>query len=92
MELEIHWAGEVSQPVGRLYQDSRGTVFFEYDERWRAGRRELKRLGESQGVRRVDDSIDQVLHALEAWDQIANNLGLPKSITARVGQQHGLAE
>jgi transcriptional regulator with XRE-family HTH domain len=27
MELEVHWAGENPMPVGRLYQDSSGTVF-----------------------------------------------------------------
>ncbi len=44
MELEIHWTGEGEERVGRLYQDLRGTVFFEYDEAWRAGRRELSPL------------------------------------------------
>ena len=44
MELEVHWAGEVNAPVGRLYQDSRGKVFFEYAESWRVGRRELSPL------------------------------------------------
>ena len=44
MELEVHWAGEDAKPVGRLYQDHRGTVFFEYAESWRVGRRELSPL------------------------------------------------
>ncbi len=44
MELEVHWAGEREQPIGRLYQDARGAVFFEYDEAWRSGRRELSPL------------------------------------------------
>lgn len=44
MELEVHWAGEREQRIGRLYQDARGAVFFEYDEAWRSGRRELSPL------------------------------------------------
>ncbi len=41
MELEVHWVGEERQRIGRLYQDNRGAVFFEYDALWRSGRREL---------------------------------------------------
>jgi serine/threonine-protein kinase HipA len=41
MELEVHWAGQDGQRVGRLYQNNRGSVFFEYDPTWRAGVREL---------------------------------------------------
>ena len=41
MELEVHWAGREAQRIGRLYQNDRGTVFFEYDSAWRAGSREL---------------------------------------------------
>lgn len=41
MELEVHWAGSDGQRIGRLYQNDRGTVFFEYDAAWRAGSREL---------------------------------------------------
>lgn len=41
MELEVHWAGRGGQRVGRLYQNERGSVFFEYDPEWRAGSREL---------------------------------------------------
>ncbi|MEI6176003.1 MAG: type II toxin-antitoxin system HipA family toxin [Verrucomicrobiota bacterium] len=41
MELEIHWAGKREQRIGRLYQNNRGAVFFEYDPSWRAGTREL---------------------------------------------------
>ena len=44
MELEVHWAGEDGQRIGRLYQDERGAVFFEYDPQWRSGRRELSPL------------------------------------------------
>ena len=44
MELEVVWTGEVEQRIGRLYQDERGVVFFEYDAGWRAGRRELSPL------------------------------------------------
>jgi serine/threonine-protein kinase HipA len=41
MELEVHWAGGGDERVGRLYQDSRGSVFFVYDGAWRTGTREL---------------------------------------------------
>jgi serine/threonine-protein kinase HipA len=41
MELEVHWAGRDAQRIGRLYQNDRGAVFFEYDAAWRAGSREL---------------------------------------------------
>lgn len=44
MELEVHWTGSGEQRVGRLYQDHRGVVFFEYDALWKAGRRELSPL------------------------------------------------
>jgi serine/threonine-protein kinase HipA len=44
MDLEVHWAGERDQRIGRLYQDARGMVFFEYDPAWRAGLRELSPL------------------------------------------------
>jgi serine/threonine-protein kinase HipA len=54
-------------------------------------RRDLRRLGEEQAVRRVDDAINQVLDAVGDWERIAAEHGLPKSIISRVGQQHGLA-
>jgi len=41
MELEVRWAGGGDERVGRLYQDERGSVFFEYDAAWRMGTREL---------------------------------------------------
>ena len=41
VELEVHWAGGADQRIGRLYQDTRGVVFFEYDALWRTGMREL---------------------------------------------------
>lgn len=44
MELEIHWADDAAARVGRLYQNARGTVFFEYDEAWTSGNRELSPL------------------------------------------------
>ncbi|MGL4399910.1 MAG: type II toxin-antitoxin system HipA family toxin [Luteolibacter sp.] len=44
MELEVVWTGKVEQRIGRLYQNERGLVFFEYSEQWRAGRRELSPL------------------------------------------------
>ncbi len=44
MELEVHWCGGREQLIGRLYQDLRGKVFFEYDPLWKAGGRELSPL------------------------------------------------
>ncbi len=44
MELDVHWAGADPRRVGRLYQDPRGTVFFEYDSAWRAGGIDLSPL------------------------------------------------
>lgn len=44
MELEVVWTGKVEQRIGRIYQDERGLVFFEYDSHWRTGRRELSPL------------------------------------------------
>ncbi len=41
MELEVGYHGET---VGRLYQDGRGRVLFEYDADWRSGARELSPL------------------------------------------------
>lgn len=54
-------------------------------------REDLRRLGEEQGVRRVGDSIDQVLDAVADWERFAVAQGLPPSIIAMVSQQHGLA-
>ena len=45
MELTVDYAGAGGPlPVGRLYQDERGTVYFEYTAAWRAGGRELSPL------------------------------------------------
>ncbi len=44
MELEVHWAGRSPMQVGRLHQDLRGGIHFEYTSEWRAGRRELSPL------------------------------------------------
>jgi serine/threonine-protein kinase HipA len=54
-------------------------------------REDLRRLGNDQAVRHVDDSIDQVLEAVAGWSQHAEHQGLPKSVTAMVGQEHRLA-
>jgi serine/threonine-protein kinase HipA len=54
-------------------------------------RSDLKRLGDEQGVRRVDEAIDQVLAAVADWERLATDHGLPKSLIARVSQEHGLA-
>ncbi|BCU77890.1 type II toxin-antitoxin system HipA family toxin [Luteolibacter sp. LG18] len=45
MELTVEYAGASGpRAVGRLYQDPRGTVYFEYDAAWRTGGRELSPL------------------------------------------------
>lgn len=44
MELEVQWAGANPGRIGRLYQDQRGTVFFEYAPAWRARNIELSPL------------------------------------------------
>ncbi len=44
MELEVHWTGQDERQIGRLYQDLRGGVFFEYDAAWRIGNCELSPL------------------------------------------------
>lgn len=41
MELEVLWAGRNPRRVGRLYQNERGRIHFEYDPAWRAGGPEL---------------------------------------------------
>lgn len=44
MDLVVEYlpfAGGSPEPVGRLYQNPRGTVFFEYETAWRATRRQL---------------------------------------------------
>jgi serine/threonine-protein kinase HipA len=41
MELEVHWRGRDEARIGRLYQDGRGVVHFEYDAGWQGGGREL---------------------------------------------------
>ncbi|MCF7732261.1 MAG: HipA N-terminal domain-containing protein [Akkermansiaceae bacterium] len=41
MEIEVHWSGAAPARVGALYQDAGGSVFFQYDPHWRAGRRDL---------------------------------------------------
>jgi serine/threonine-protein kinase HipA len=67
MELEVHWAGEQEQRIGRLYQDARGTVFFEYDPVWRSGRRELSPLylpNEAQGAVTTSTPAFGELHGL----------------------------
>lgn len=53
-------------------------------------RADLRRLGEEQGVRRVDGVIEEVLEALAGWEGFARGCGLPRAITAMVGQGHGL--
>ncbi len=67
MELEVHWAGNGPARVGRLFQDLRGTIFFEYDEAWRAGGRELSPLylpNETTGAVAVNTPAFGPLHGL----------------------------
>ncbi len=42
------------------------------------GRMDLKRLGESQSVRRIDDIIEEVLAAIKDWSRWAGEAGLCK--------------
>lgn len=47
MELQVEYrpvSDAAPEPVGTLYQDARGTVFFEYVAAWRNGNRELSPL------------------------------------------------
>jgi len=45
MDLKVEYAGARGPlVVGRLHQDSHGTVYFEYDPAWRGGARELSPL------------------------------------------------
>jgi len=44
MELDVHWSGAAPSKIGTLYQNVRGTVFFEYDSAWKNGPRELSPL------------------------------------------------
>ncbi len=44
MDLEVHWVGPGAELVGMLHQDVRGTVYFQYADGWRSGRRELSPL------------------------------------------------
>lgn len=67
MELEVHWCGRREQRVGRLYQDARGVVFFEYDSLWRTGRCELSPLylpNETTGAVTAQTPMFGELHGL----------------------------
>jgi len=48
------------------------------------GRSDLKRLGESQSVRKVDETMDEVLAAINDWHRWAGEAGLGKFRTAQV--------
>ena len=50
-------------------------------------RSDLKRLGEEQGVRKIDATIAQVLEAVAHWEIHAAEAGLPKGTIAEVSQQ-----
>lgn len=67
MELEVHWCGVGEQLVGRIYQDSRGKVFFEYDSLWSSGKRELSPLylpNETKGAVPTPTPMFGELHGL----------------------------
>jgi serine/threonine-protein kinase HipA len=51
------------------------------------GRLDLKRLGESQSVRRIDDIIEEVLAAIKDWPQWAGKAGLCKFRTEQVADE-----
>jgi serine/threonine-protein kinase HipA len=40
-------------------------------------RRDLVALGKSQGVRRIDDTIDRILEAICRWPEFATAAGIP---------------
>ncbi|MBT8036795.1 MAG: type II toxin-antitoxin system HipA family toxin [Verrucomicrobiae bacterium] len=48
------------------------------------GRLDLKRLGESQSVRKIDDTIEEVLNAIKDWGRWAGEAGLCKFRTEQV--------
>ena len=51
------------------------------------GRSDLKRLGESQSVRRIDEIIEEVLAAIMDWDRWAAEAGLSKFRTDQVREE-----
>jgi len=51
------------------------------------GREDLKRLGQSQSVRRIDDIIDEVLVAINDWDIYAGKAELSSFRTGDVAQE-----
>ena len=64
----------------------------ELEVHW-AGKREQRiGLGISQGVRRVDEVIDEVLQGIADWGRHAADHGLSKSISSAVALQHGLPD
>ena len=67
MELEVQWRGAQPARVGTLYQDRSGTVFFEYDNAWRDGPRELSPVylpNSTQGAVRTPTPAFGELHGL----------------------------
>lgn len=51
------------------------------------GRKDLKRLGESQSVRRIDDIIEQVIAAIKDWDRWAGEAGLSRFRVEQVREE-----
>jgi serine/threonine-protein kinase HipA len=51
------------------------------------GRADLKRLGESQSVRRIDEIIEEVLAAVNDWDRCAKEAGLIKYRVEQVAEE-----
>ena len=51
------------------------------------GRPDLKRLGESQSVRRIDDIIEEVLAAINDWPKWAENAGLVQYRVEQVAEE-----
>jgi len=51
------------------------------------GRADLKRLGESQSVRKIDEIIEEVLAAIQDWPRWAGEAGLCKFRTGQVSEE-----
>jgi serine/threonine-protein kinase HipA len=50
-------------------------------------RDDMKRLGDGQGVRRVDAVIDEVVAAVKDWDRWAGEAGLSRFRTSQVREE-----
>jgi hypothetical protein len=55
-------------------------------------RRDLVALGKSQGVRRIDDTIDRILEAIRRWPEFAAAAGIPSSHAAAMEAEFPASE